>query len=86
MTSVSSKLEFPSEILGLTFCHVAKEDLKSIRLVCKAFEQAALPFLFDEVYLSTNLTDLEVAHLTVTHFIASIGKAIISTVYKLSTP
>ena len=80
MTSVSPKLEFPLEVLGLTFCHVAKEDLKSIRLVCKAFEQAAFPFLFDEVYLFTNRTYLKVAHLTITNFKASIRKAIISTV------
>ena len=86
MTSVSPKLEFPSEVLGLTFYHITKEDLKSIRIVCEAFKRAALLFLFDKVYLFKNRTDLEVAHPNIMHFKVSIGKAIISTVYQLSAP
>ena len=81
MTSASPMLDVPTELLGLIFCYVEKKDLKSIRLVCKTFRQAALPSLFDEIYLSTNRADLEIAHLTIRHFKTSIKTMILSTVY-----
>ena len=42
--------------------------LFNVRLVCKSFEQAANPLLFDQVYVSNTRADLKIANLTVLCF------------------
>ena len=78
MASDPSKpaMEVPPEVLGRILAHLEKKDLKEVRLVCKKLERSAVSLLFDEVYLSTNPAEMEIAQNTVRHF----GKSI-KTVY-----
>ena len=70
MTSDLSKLamECPPEVLGRILACLEKKDLKKVRLVCKKLERSAVSLLFDEVYLSANPAELEVAQSTVRTF------------------
>lgn len=61
-------MHFPPEILGSVFESLDKWDLMDVRLACKSFDQAAVPHLFDRVYISDKRTNLEVAELVVQHF------------------
>src|SRR6202041_3310081 len=48
------------ELLMEIFRHAEKGDLKSIRLASKAFSAISSRFLFDRVYISIHLKDLEI--------------------------
>lgn len=61
-------MKVPPEILGLVFGSLEKSALPNVRLVCKSFEEAADPLLFDQIYISSIRTDLEIANLTVLRF------------------
>src|SRR5882762_11146992 len=49
-----------TELLMEIFRHAEKSDLKSIRLFSKAFDAISSRFLFDRVYISIHLKDLEI--------------------------
>jgi hypothetical protein len=49
-----------TELLMEIFRHAEKGDLKSIRLASKAFSAISSRFLFDRVYISIHLKDLEI--------------------------
>ncbi len=49
------------EILGMTLSLLPKKDLKKARRVSKAWEKTAVPYLFDQIFLSPNVADLETA-------------------------
>ena len=68
MRSIYSVMSLPPEILCLVFGSLEKPVLVNVRLVCKSFEEAASPFLFDQVYVSHTRADLETARLTVLRF------------------
>ena len=51
----------PLELRNLIFQDLTKAELKVTRLVCKSFDQAAIPFLFDEVFVAARYSDLEIA-------------------------
>ena len=59
---------FPPEILGLVFSSLDKPTLFNVRLACKAFDEAANPFLFDQIYISSSRTDIEIAKLVALRF------------------
>lgn len=61
-------MSLPPEILCLVFEFLEKTALVNVRLVYKSFEEAASPFLFDQVYVSHTRADLEIARLTVLRF------------------
>lgn len=61
-------MQFPPEILSLSLQHLPKSDLKSVRLACKVYDRVAVPYLFREVFLSTNRADLEATELIIRHF------------------
>ncbi len=61
-------MSLPPEILCLVFGSLEKTALANVRLVCKSFEEAASPFLFDKVCVSHARADLEIARLTVLRF------------------
>ena len=61
-------MTFAPEILQYIFRHLENRSLFNVRLACKSFEEAASPFLFDQIYISSFRTDLEVAKLTVLRF------------------
>ena len=69
-------MEVPPEVLGRILDFLEKKDLKEVRLVCKKLERSAAPLLYDEVYLSANPAEMEIAQKTVRNF----GKSI-KTVY-----
>ena len=59
---------FPHEILSNVLSHQPKIELKTARLVCKAFDAAAVPFLFKKIYLIARYADMEKASLLASHF------------------
>lgn len=61
-------MKLPPEILSLICGPMSKKTLKCVRMACKALEQAAIPFLSDEVFLSSTYFDFEVANHVTTHF------------------
>lgn len=73
-------MDLSPEILGLVLVLLPKSDLKQARLVSKSFEQSAVPYLFNEVFLSTNDADFPVTRLTVKHFSKYIKTLIFSSV------
>ena len=75
-----SAMEVPPEILGRILAHLDKKEVKQVRLVCKKLEQSAVPLLFDEVYLSANPAEIEIAQKTVQNFGKSIKKVYFSAV------
>ena len=58
----------PPELEILICQNLTKAELKSARLVCKSFDRAAVPFLFDEVFVAASYSDLEIADLTTSRF------------------
>ena len=50
----------PWEILSLVAESLPKRCLKSLRLASKRVESVAVPYLFDTIYVSNHLKDLEV--------------------------
>jgi len=52
--------DVPNEILRLIFVRLHKEDLKSVRLVCKLWSILPLGLLFDRVYISPHSINVQV--------------------------
>ena len=73
-------MEVPPEVLGRILAHLEKKDLKEVRLVCKKLERSAVSLLFDEVYLSTNPAEIEIAQNNVRNFGKSIKTVYVSAV------
>ena len=73
-------MEVPPEVLGRILAHLEKKELKQVRLVCKKLEQSAVSLLFDEVYLSSNPAEIEIAQDTVRNFGKSIKTVLFSAV------
>ncbi|KAL8920949.1 MAG: hypothetical protein Q9208_005975 [Pyrenodesmia sp. 3 TL-2023] len=42
----------PTEVVTGVFAHLHKEDLKALRLVCRYFDEAVIPLLYDRVIIS----------------------------------
>ena len=57
-----------------------KSELKIARLTCRSYEQTATPLLFDQVFLSTNRADFEVADETIRRFQPYIKTLVVSSV------
>lgn len=58
----------PPEILSIVCSYAPKPTLKNLRLVWNVYDQAASVFLFDQIFLSFNATDLRIAKLLVIRF------------------
>ena len=67
-SSYSATIYFPPEILSAILCYQSRIELKKARLVCKAFDAAAVPFLFDEIFIAARYADLEKAILLASRF------------------
>lgn len=52
--------DLPNEILLLIFLRLHKEDLKSVRLVCKLWSILPLGLLFDRIYISPHSVNVQV--------------------------
>lgn len=61
-------MELSPEILGLVLSLLRKGDLKKVRLVSKAWEKAAVPYLFDQVFMSQSYDDLSIAEMVIDQF------------------
>ena len=70
----------PPELGKIIFQNLTKSEVKVARLVCKSFDQVAIPFLFDEVFLAARYTDLEVADHVASRFGAYIRTITLSSV------
>lgn len=61
-------MRLPPELQSLVCRDLTKTELKVVRLVCTSFDQAAIPFLFDEVFVAARYRDLEIADLVTSRF------------------
>ena len=61
-------MHLPPEVQNLIFRDLTKAELKAARLVCKSFDQAAVPFLFDEIFVTAGYSDLDNANLVASRF------------------
>ena len=61
-------MQLPPELQNLVCRDLVKAELKVARLVCKSLDQAAIPFLFDEVFVAARYRDLEIADLVASRF------------------
>ena len=61
-------MHIPLELQILICQNMTKAELKCARLVCKSLDRAAVPFLFDEVYVAASYSALEIADLITSRF------------------
>lgn len=71
----------PLELLSLVCGFLPKPILKQVRQVSKIWERAAVPWLFDEIFISLAMADLRIAKLVILHFKQYIRTLVFSTVY-----
>ena len=71
----------PPEILNSICGILCKEDLKQVRQTSKIWERAAVPYLFDEIFISQDLADFRIAKLVILHFKHYIRTLVFSSVY-----
>ena len=71
----------PPDILNLVCGILCKEDLKQVRQTSKIWERAAVPYLFDEIFISQDLADFVIAKLVILHFKHYIRTLVFSSVY-----
>ncbi|CAD6590200.1 MAG: hypothetical protein ASARMPRED_004667 [Alectoria sarmentosa] len=61
-------MRLPPELQILVCQNMTKTELKNARLICKSLNQAAVPMLFDEVFIAATYSDLEIADLVASRF------------------
>ena len=61
-------MRLPPELQTLICQNMTKAELKCARLVCKSFDRASIPFLFDEVFFAANYSILDTADLIASRF------------------
>lgn len=71
----------PPEVLSLVCGILCKGDLKRVRQVSKIWEQAAVPHLFDEIFISLDMADFRIAKLVIRHFSHYIRTLVFSSTY-----
>ncbi|CAD6590187.1 MAG: hypothetical protein ASARMPREDX12_004220 [Alectoria sarmentosa] len=71
----------PPEVLSLVCGFLSKQVLKQVRQISKTWEQAAVPYLFDEIFISQNMADFRIAKLTILQFKHYIHTLVFSSVY-----
>lgn len=71
--------DFPPEILSIITASLqSKKDLKSLRLVARAFHDPAVPQLFDSIFIIARYADLEIASRVALHFGRFVKKILLS--------
>lgn len=76
-----SSIMLPPELACSVCGLLSKQDLKQVRQLSKTFERAAVPYLFDEIFISQNMADLRIAKLVVLQFKHYIRTLVFSSVY-----
>ena len=72
---------FPPEMLSLICGFLHKDVLKQVRQVSKMWEYAAVPFLFDEIFISQDSVDFRIAKLVIRRFRHYIRTIVFSSYY-----
>lgn len=72
----------PNEILLLLFRQLHKQDLKSVRIVCKLWSSLAAELLFDRIFISPHEKNVEVFHNIASR--PDLGKSIRELIYDIS--
>ena len=71
----------PPEILSLVCGFLQKRVLKRVRQISKIWDQAAIPHLFNEIFISQDVTDFHIAKLVIHHFRHYIRTLVFSSLY-----
>lgn len=87
MTNTTT-MPFPPELLIMIFGYSKRRDLKSLRIVCRAFDTLAVPLLFDQVLVTARYADLERANQLATRFHAHVKTLLLHSEHfrKISRP
>lgn len=70
-------MNLPAELLEHILVYLSKGDLKRIRFVSKNLAEIAVPFLFNSVFLSRDVSDLEKAERFLASFITTVTTAVV---------
>lgn len=76
-----SCIMLPPELLSSVCGFLPKQVLKQLRQVSKTCERAAVPYLFNEIFISQNMADLRIAKLVILQFRPYIRTLVLSSVY-----
>ena len=76
----------PVEVKHCIFKYFDKETLKILRYVCKSWDSAVIPLLFDTVLVSFSPEDIKMAQTTISQFGPHIRTLVFSTVEYLLIP
>ena len=76
-----SCIMLPPEVLSLVCGHLPKRVLKRVRQVSKIWERAAVPHLFNEIFISQDMADFRIAKLVILQFKHFIRTLVFSSVY-----
>ena len=76
-----SSIMLSPELLSLICGFLPKQALKHVRQVSKTWERAAVPTLFDQIFMSLEMTDLLSAKLVIRYFKQYIRVLVFSSVY-----
>ena len=57
----------PPEILSLVCGFLPRQVLKQMRPVSRQLERVAVPYLFDQIFMSLKMADLRIAKLVILH-------------------
>ena len=71
----------PPELLSLVCGFLPKQALKQVRQVSKTWERAAVPTLFDQIFMSLQMADLLIAKLVIRRFKQYIRVLVFSSLY-----
>ena len=74
-------MHLPPEIISSILCHQPKTELKNARLVCKAFNAVATPFLFEDIFVIPRYADMEKSTLVASRFGSYVKTLIVSSEY-----
>ena len=76
-----SSIMLPPELLSLICGFLPKQALKQVRQVSKIWERAAVPILFDQIFMSLEMADLLIAKLVIHRFKQYIRVLVFSSLY-----
>ena len=71
----------PPEISSLVCGFLRKDTLKQVRQVSRIWERAAVPYLFDQIFISQDMADFRIAKLLIHQFRYHIRTLLFSSIY-----
>ena len=79
--TLSTEMDLPLELLRQVLQYLPKKHLKQLRLACSILAQSVAPYLFDSIFLSASVADLEDATLVLKQFSHCLKTVFISPMY-----